>query len=133
MLQLLDGWFAVAARGSSGAGGAGGSSAAASSRSPSRRHVTWSSEVAGSPRSPQSRPNQTGLEDAHPVLPDAAAMIPFELHNLSSVGGDVDAVTSHSPIPSSMQLCKHEHLLCMESGAESTAWPLCRWAQADAI
>ena len=56
VLQLLDGWFAVAAH--SSVIGARGSSAAASSRSPSKRplgrHITWSADIPSAPHSPHS-------------------------------------------------------------------------------
>lgn len=65
VLQLLDGWFAVCADGSSSSNSsAHGSSLAGSSRSPSRRpgrHITWSSAIPSSPHSPRSpRHERTG-------------------------------------------------------------------------
>ncbi|KAK9805788.1 hypothetical protein WJX73_010423 [Symbiochloris irregularis] len=64
LLQMLDGWFAVAAH-TSHAGGHG-SSAAANSRSPGRRpgrHITWSKDITLSPNSPRSpRLESQGLQ-----------------------------------------------------------------------
>ena len=71
VLQMLDGWFAVAAHSSSGRGP--GSSAAASSRSPSRRpqrHIAWSADIPSSPRSPlASRPEAAGEHVNSNVMP----------------------------------------------------------------